>query len=102
MREAATGSAARSRVAVSVVKRDRLASEAGVRGDDGDDAAGEEALVELPDVAVEVDRAVLADATAAMDGECGGERGSSIARQVAPAHASAGALPYRPPCGARW
>lgn len=27
--------------------------------------------------------------------------GSSRARQVAPAHASAGLLPYRPPCGAR-
>jgi hypothetical protein len=53
---------------MAVVERDRLAGEAGVGGDDGDHAAGEEALVELPDAAVEVDGAVLADATAAVDG----------------------------------
>ena len=56
------------------MERDRIAGEAGVGADDGDDAAGEEALVELPDVAVEVDGAVLADAAAAMDGQRGGER----------------------------
>jgi hypothetical protein len=59
---------------VAVVERDRIAGEAGVGGDDGDDAAGEEALVELPHATVEVDGAVLADAAAAMDGERSGER----------------------------
>jgi hypothetical protein len=56
------------------MKRDGFPGEAGMGGDDGDDATGEEALVELPDTTVEVDGAVLADATAAMDGERRGER----------------------------
>ena len=60
---------------MAVVERDRLAGEAGVCGDDGDDATGEEALVELPDATIDVDGAVLADTTAAMDGERRGERG---------------------------
>jgi hypothetical protein len=45
-------------VAVTVVEDVRLTGEVRVRGDDGDDAAGEEALVELPDAAIEIDRAV--------------------------------------------
>ena len=59
---------------MAVVERDGVAGKAGMGGDDGDDAAGEEALVELPDPTVEVDGAVLANAAAAMDGEGCSER----------------------------
>ncbi|HEX7838602.1 MAG TPA: hypothetical protein VF469_14100, partial [Kofleriaceae bacterium] len=63
------------RIAVAVVEHGRLAGESAMRGDDGDDASSEEALVELPDAAVDVDGTVLADAAATMDGERRGERG---------------------------
>ena len=61
-------------VAVTVVDGDRIAGEAGVRGDDGDDPAGEEALVELPDATVEIDGAVLANSAAVVDGERSSQR----------------------------
>jgi len=92
------------RVPVAVVERDRLAGEAGVGGDDGDDAASEEALVELPDAGVEVDGAVLANATAAMHGERGGERrlvdGAAV-RAGLDVRLDGGAL-VRIPAGALW
>lgn len=89
-------------VAVPVVERDGLAGEARVCSDNGDDATGEESLVELPDAAVEIDGAILADAAAAMDGERRCERGlvNGAAGRAGP-HLG-GRLAVEAPCGARW
>jgi len=105
---AAPGAGGRDRIggtqgiAVSVVERDRIAGEAGVGGDDGDDTAGEEALVELPDAAVESTVPSLRTRRRRWIVSAAASAGSSTARQVAPAQASAGAWPIRPPCDARW
>src|SRR5205085_11283994 len=80
------------RVAMAVVERDGIAGADEVVLD-GDDAAGEEALVELPGVARDVDGAVLADAAAKVLEERGGEhrlvdgaalrRGPRVGRRLA-------------------
>src|SRR5512141_3528064 len=59
-------------VAAAVVLDDRRGGAAQVDGD-GDDGAGEEALVELPGRAGDVERAVLADAAPGVRGERGRE-----------------------------
>src|SRR5215510_11709702 len=59
-------------VAVAVVLDDGRGG-AGLVDRDGDDGAGEEALVELPRRAVDVERAVLADPAAGARGERGRE-----------------------------
>lgn len=61
-------------VAMAVVKRDRI-SGADEVDLEGDHVAGEEALVELPGAAGDVDGAVLAHAAAEVLQEGGGERG---------------------------
>src|SRR5678815_560656 len=59
-------------VAAAVVLDHRRGG-AGLVDGDGDERAGEEALVELPRGAVDIERAVLADAATRADGERGRE-----------------------------
>src|SRR5690606_11752710 len=62
------------RVAASVVLDDGRRGTREVNRD-GDDHAGQKALVELPGLAADVERAVLAHAATHSRGERGGERG---------------------------
>src|SRR5215468_7876113 len=59
-------------VAAAVVLDDRRGG-AGLVDSDGDERAGEKALVELPRGAVDIERAVFADAATRADGERGRE-----------------------------